>query len=322
MNSEQISRNEMHKRTVKVCNDYPTVVDSNLAFKEDKEALESILPRISQLSQVISGDNGYAAAKLKIKNNMITAALDVCTNLCGYGKKMGDDALVKMSKHSKSSLGKGKETVIEERCQNLADKARALLTELIAKRGMKESLLTNFESLLQQYKDIKPEPRGAIQEKSALISELDAEFVKADAAFELLVGCAVNLKDEPTAQEFLTRFAKAIVLIEMRTSSTKINFIVENGVSNEKITEFKVESNIVNITRTPFAARSLGMTIPPQKKGTKKDKSAKKDKDAGTDFTITSDGFEPIFLKGVKLTRGKINTFKVSMMPMNEAITA
>lgn len=308
MNADQNSRFEMYQRTIKLCNDNPTKVALNPAFQEDKEILENLLPNMSRLSQAINGGNAHAENKVKIKNNMVAAGLDVCTNLNGYGKKMGDDALVKMSTYSKSTLGKGKESDILERCQNIADKARALLTELIAKRGMKASLLTQYEGLVQQYKDIKPEPRSAIQEKSALIKELDAAFEKADAAFALMVGSAVNLKGE--ADEFLIRFAKAIEIIAPRTSATKINFIVEDSATKEKITAYKVESGIVNVTRTPMAARSLAVPIPPQKKGEKKEKGA------GTDFTIISDGYETMVLKGVKIKRGKINNIKVGLLPI------
>lgn len=239
MNADQNSKFEMYERTIKLCNDNSTKVALNPAFQEDKEILENLLPNMSRLSKAINVGNAHAENKQTIKKNMIASGLDVCTNLNGYGKKMGDETLVKMSTYTKSTLAKGKESEILERCQNIADKARGLVAELIAKRGMKESLLTNYEGLVQEYRDIKPEPRGAIQEKSALIKELDTAFEKADAAFALMVGSAVNLKGE--ADEFLVRFAKAIEIIAPRTSSTKINFIVQNSATNEKITEYKVE---------------------------------------------------------------------------------
>lgn len=311
MNADQNSKFEMYERTIKLCNDNPTKVALNPAFQEDKEALENHLPNIRRLSQAIKTGNAHAETKSKTKDEMIAAGLDVCTNLFGYGKKMGDDALVKMSTYTKSTLSKGKETDVVERCQSIADKARELLTELIAKRGMKESLLTNYESLLQNYKNIKSEPRSAIQERSALIKELDAEFEKADAAFALMISSAVNLKGE--ADEFLMRFAKAIVIISPKTSATKINFIVQNGETKEKILDYKVESNVINVTRSLSTARSLAMPLEPQKKGVK---GEKKEKGLGTDFTIMSEGFEPAVLKDQKIKKGKINNIKVVMMPL------
>ena len=311
MNADQIIKHEMYTRTIKLCNDHPDKVALNPAFQEDKEILENLLPNITRLSQIISGGNAHAENKLNIKTNLVSVGLDVCTNLHGYGKKIGDDALMKMSTYTKSTLGKGKEVDFLERCQNIAKKARDLVAELVSTRGMKESLLTNYEGLIQQYKDIKSEPRGAIQEKSALIQELDAEFVKAETAFDLMVGSAVNLKGE--ADEFLMRFTKAIIIIAPRISSTKINFIVENSETKEKILAYQVESNIVNMTRTPTAARALAMPIAPQKKGAKKEKSA------GTDFTITSDGFETAILTGQKIKKGKVNTIKVVLNPIKAA---
>ena len=308
MNADQNSKFEMFERAIKVCNDNPTKVALNPAFQEDKEALENLLPNMRRLSQTIKVGNVFSETKAKTKNDMIAAGLDICTNLNGYGKKINDVALVKISSHTKSTLGKGKEADVLERCQTIADKARTLVTELVSKRGMKASLLTQYEALLQEYRDVKSEPRSAIQERSVLIKELDAEFDKADAAFELMVGCAVNLKGE--ADEFLTRFEKAVIIIAPRTSATKINFIVQDGVTTEKITDYNVENDSINVTRTPLAARSLAMPSASQNKGEKKGKGV------GSDFTITSEGYEPATLKDLKIKRGKVNNIKVVLMPI------
>ncbi|MBL7813532.1 MAG: hypothetical protein JNL70_00910 [Saprospiraceae bacterium] len=315
MTQDQSSKYDMYQRAIKLCNDNPDIVALNPAFKEDKEVLEALLPTMNQLSKSINAGNAHAVNKKNIKDKMIEAGLDVCTNLKGYGKKVGDEAIIKMSDYSKTSLCKGKENEVLERCQTIADKARELLSELIAKRGMKKALLMTFEDLIQQYNDIKPEPRSAVQERSTLIEKLNAEFKKADEAFALMVSSAVNMKGE--ADDFLKRFEKAIVIIAPKTSATKINFVVENSVTKENIVEYKVESDIINVTRTPTAARSLVMSLPPQKKAQKGQKGEKKEKKAGTDFTITSDGFEPVVLTAQKIKRGKINTIKVAMVPIS-----
>ena len=74
------------------------------AFQEDKEVLEALLPNMSQSSKAINVGNAHAENKLNVKNKMIEIGLDVCTNLNGYGKKIMDEAIIKMSNYSKSSV--------------------------------------------------------------------------------------------------------------------------------------------------------------------------------------------------------------------------
>ena len=46
MNVEQDSIYKMYERTIKLCNEHPTQVALNPAFKADKETSENLLPKI------------------------------------------------------------------------------------------------------------------------------------------------------------------------------------------------------------------------------------------------------------------------------------
>ena len=299
MNAEQNSRFDTWERVIRVCSENPTEVALNPIFQEDKTALEMLLPTVRDLSKRVKLGNSHTDNKQKVKDSMIGLGLDVCINLNSYGVKMKDDALKKMSHHSKSSLGSGKEEQVIERNQNIADKARALLSELTTKRGMKATLLTDYEAAIVQYTNVKTEPRSAIQERTNLIAKLDATMLEGETAFELLKASAVNLKESAAA--FLSRFETACTVIAPRTASTKTTFVVTNGETNEKITDYTVDSSALNMNRMTVGAQAALMATKPHK---------------GADFVISKEGFQTVVFDDVQIKKGKNNTIKVTLMPI------
>lgn len=297
MTAEQNSRFDAWERTVKVCNENPKDVALDATFKADKDSLESLLPNIRQLSKLANADNAYSEIKLNAKNTMVAMGMNVCTVLSGYALVTKSDDLKKMSKQSKTSLGDGKEEQIIERNGNIADKTRSLLPDLMAKRGMKESLLTDYEAAIDTYKNVKADPRSAIQNRSVLLSELETAMADGDDAFALLKASAINLMD--IAPAFLTRFDAACGIIAPRTSTTKINFEVINGATQERMTNYAVSSNALNLRNHTFMGDTLA---------SKSHKSA--------DVTISCEGFESVTLDAERFKKGKNNTVRVVLMPI------
>ncbi len=297
MNAEQNSRFDAWERTVKLCNENTADVALDATFQADKNLLEGLLPNIRNLSKRANADNAHTEIKLKAKNALLAAGLDVCTVLSAYALITKDDDLKKMGKQSKSSLGEGKEEQIIERNGNIADKVRALLPELTSKRGMKEALLTDYEAAIDVYKNVKTDPRSAIQNKTALLTELDAAIEEADNAFTLLQSSAINLKD--VAPAFLTRFNAACGVIAPKTSPTKTIFEVVNGETQERITDYVINSAAMKLQNHRVAASAL------MKKSHK-----------AADIIISCEGFESATLGEQKLKKGKTNVIKVALMPV------
>ena len=302
MTQEQICKFEMFERVIKYCNENAATVALIPAFQSDKIALENILPKIRQLAALVEADNAHTENKQSIKTDMVALGVDVCTNLMGYGLMTKDMALTKMSTHTKSSLGRGKEEEILQRCQSIAAKARMLLAQLMAKRGMHEELLTQFEDYVAQFQTIKPEPRSAMQEKTMLLTELLALFDEADLAMTLLSGSAVNFRN--VADDFLARFEKATSIFAPKTARTKIKVIAENMLTKTKISGFHLESSALNLTKQIAEAKPTAFFAMYHE---------------GSDFVITKEGFEPVILENIKIIKGKVNVIRVQMTPLKAA---
>lgn len=298
MNQENQSTLNKWKRTVKCCNESPDETALNPAFKIDKEALENLLPKIADLSKLLDLENDHANNKKNVKAMMCDACLDVCVNLNGYAMLTNNATLAKLSDHTKSSLTRGKEADVLQRCQDIADKAREIFPDLAAKRGMPEVFLTNLESLVKQYETAIPEPKDAQKEKSNVLTELDKLFAEGENLFKLLVGSSINLK--PVAGDFLLRFNKAATHIALPSSPTKINFLVTNAVTKEKITDFLQTSEVLGMKKVLNTSDTATVSSP--------SKSA--------DFLIEREGFEPLALTDLYVKKGSVNTFRVKLMPI------
>lgn len=298
MNQENQSTLNKWKRTIKCCNESPKETALNPVFKADKEALESLLPKILALSKALDMENDHAENKKNIKNLLLDACLDVCVNLNGYGLVTNNVTLAKLGDYNKSSLGKGKEADVLQRCQDVADKAREIFSDLNVKRGMPETFLTTLEDLVKQYETAIPEPKDAQKEKSTALAELDKIFVEGENLFKLLIGSSINLK--PIAKEFLVRFNKASKHIAPQTSPTKINFLVTNSITKQKISDFLQTSQALGV-RSIMNISDAATTILPHK---------------NADFIIEREGFESAILTGLHIKKGQINTFRVKLTPI------
>ncbi len=302
MTLDQSSKFNMIERTVKFVKDNTETVATNPAFQADCNLLESQYNEILRLTKLIESDEGHTQNKQAIKTDMIAHGLDVCKHLNCLGIVNKDSVLMKMSDHSKSSLGAGKEEDVIVRCQKIAEKARGLLSELTTKRGMKEALLTQFEDDIVQFRVIKPGPISAKQEKSVLKSELNAVFDTADMALTLLAGSAINFKEDNDA--FLARFEKATSIIAFQTSTTKTKFVFINGETKERMTAVGVESTALNLKKILM---------------TDKDMTVQTTYHEGSDFVFTKEGFETAYMDNKKIIKGKINVIEVIMMPLKAA---
>lgn len=302
MTQEQISKFNMIERAVKFVKDNTATMATNPAFQADFNLLESQYNEMLRLTKLIESDGGHTQNKQTTKAGMIARGLDVCKHLNCLGILNKDSVLMKMSDHSKSSLSNGKEEEVLLRCQNIAEKARELLSELTTKRGIKEALLTQFEDDILQFRAIKPGPISAQQEKSVLKSELNTIFDMADMALTLLAGSALNFKEEDDA--FLARFEKATAIIAYQTSTTKTKFVFINGETKERMTAVGVESTALNLNKILM---------------TEKDMTVQTTYHEGSDFIFTKEGFEKASMQNMKIIKGKTNVIEVVMMPLKAA---
>ena len=305
MTKEQSVNYDMYERVVLCGKENAVTVARNPVFQGELAALENLLPEMRRLSGLINTTNDHADTKQSAKTEMVSLGVDVCANLGGYGVLTKDKTLAKLANASKSSLGTGKAEEILERCQGIADKAEELLPELMAKRGMPKILLAQFRAAIEAFRTKKTAPRSSLQDKSVLIGKLEGVFDDADVVMTLLTSSAVNFKTvadafKTEAADFLKRFTIASTVIGARVSKTKAKFVVDNGETKEKITNFGVESTTLNIARTLMSEKTSVLTTKHHK---------------GSDFIISSDGFESAFVERQKLIRGKVNVIKVTLMP-------
>ena len=231
---------------------------------------------------------------------MLELAQDICLIMTAYGIQVGDAAAIKASKFNKSTLAKGTAEEVYQRNVGIAEKARELVAELTDKRGMPESILKQFESSVAQFKDIKSEPQGAIQERKISNTELEKAFEDADTAMMTLVSSSVYLKG--VADEFLVRFHNDRTVAAVKKLATKANLDVEHGVTGEKIFNFEVDSAHLNLSHKSTSAKHKIVAVGHHK---------------AAELAISSEGFHTAYVTQ-RMKKGQMNKIIVKLMPITE----
>ena len=300
MTQLQINKLDAFERVIKNFNQNPTVVARNATIQADLKRLESKVADIRSLITRVTATNGLADTKQAIKVSMLELAQDICLIMTAYGIQVGDAAAIKASKFNKSTLAKGTAEEVYQRNVGIAEKARELVAELTDKRGMPESILKQFENSVAQFKDIKSEPQGAIQERKISNTELEKAFEDADTAMMTLVSSSVYLKG--VADEFLVRFHNDRTVTGVKKLVTKANLDVEHGVTGEKIFNFEVNSAHLNLSHKSTSAKHKIVAVGHHK---------------AAELAISSEGFHTAYVTQ-RMKKGQMNKIIVKLMPVTE----
>ena len=300
MTQLQLNKLDAFERVVKNFNQNPAAVALNATFQADAKTLETKVAGMRSLITRVSAINALAETKQGIKTNMLELAQDICLIMTAYGVQVGDAEATKVSKFSKSTLSKGTGEEIYQRCVGIAEKARELVAELKDKRGMPESLLKQFEGSVAQFKDIKSEPQGAIQERKISNSELEKLFGEADVAVTMLVSSSVYLKG--IADEFLSRFHNDRTVAAIQVSTTKANIDVQHSTTGEKIFNFQMDSTHLNLSHKSTSVKDKTVTINHHK---------------AAEMVISSEGFHPAYVTQ-RIKKGQVNKIIVKLIPITE----
>ena len=299
MDTLRMAKFEAQERGIKCCNQNPAAVALNPIFKSDKDFCETKLLRVRPLMARIAEVTAHAENKEKIKNNLLDTTLDACVILTGYALTQENNAaLFKLTKHSKSSLTAGKEDAAFQRIEAVLAKTRELSTELKDKRGVSEAFFTQFETRFAQYKDVRSEPRDAIQERKILNTEMDALLEEVDVAFTILVSSSLNLKG--IADDFLARFNNDKT-IPTKPGATKLLPEVKDGVTGEKLFDFGLTSHALGLSHQ--------VTNP-------KHKGVKTTHHAEADVTVTKEGYHSVTHENQKIAKNKTNRMTITLMPI------
>ena len=300
MTQLQINKLDAFERVVKNFGQNPAVVALNATFQADAKTLETKVVSLRSLITRVSATNAFAETKQSIKSNMLEFAQDICLIMTAYGVQVGNAEAIKVSKFTKSTLSKGTGEEIYQRCVGIGEKTRELVAELKDKRGMPESLLKQFEGSVAQFKDIKSEPQGAIQERKISNTELEKLFGEADVAMTMLVSSSIYLKG--IADEFLSRFHNDRTIAAVQGSTTKANIDVQHGITGEKIFNFRVDSTHLNLSHKSTSV---------------KDKTVTTNYHKAAELAISSEGFHTAYVTE-RLKKGQINKIIVKLIPITE----
>lgn len=210
MNSTQSNKLNSHLAVQAVLNG--TEVWQTLpAFAAGVEELEEHIASIQALAQTQTSQSGAAAEKAQAFQVLVDAAFETAaaTRACAAASSNRD--LARRVDYSRSNVGKGRDTEVVARCQDILAAATENLASL-ADYGITQAKLTALKKKIEGFQALQPKPRQGRAHSSSATKEIAKLFKQVDELLnDRLDGLAFQFKDTQAAFYNAYTTARSIV---------------------------------------------------------------------------------------------------------------
>lgn len=198
MNSTQSNKLNSYL-AVQAVLDGTKVWESLPAFAAGVEELEEHIATLQSLAQAQSSQNGAAAEKAQAFQVLVDAAFETAAATRACAVASSNRELARRVDFSRSDVGKGRDTEVVARCQDILAAATENLASL-ADYGITQAKLTNLKKKIEAFQAVQPKPRKGRAASSSATKELAKLFKEVDELLnERLDGLAVQFKDSQAA---------------------------------------------------------------------------------------------------------------------------
>jgi hypothetical protein len=132
-------------------------------------------------SQKQAARNGFSAEKQSARELLLLTAFTVCSGLTALAAATGNASLAAQSDFSRSSLAKGREQEVINRCQTLSDLGDANKVALAAKYNVSADDLDALDAAIIEFVGSQAKPRNGRAISAAATKRMEALFAKLDA---------------------------------------------------------------------------------------------------------------------------------------------
>jgi len=221
MNNQQSNKLKMAQATlgcVQQENNAPLWADI-VGIANSVELLEEKVAGILERGQKQSERTGFSAMKKGLKRKMLDAALVVCSGLTAMASATGNAQLLAQANFSPSSLAKGREDKVVNRCRSILALGQANSAELAAKYHVAASDRTALSNAITAFTGVQTKPRPGRATSAAATAELVTLFTEPDEV--------LTEQLDPLMAKF--RFTQPAFFAEYQTARV----IVDSAASHE-----------------------------------------------------------------------------------------
>lgn len=188
------------------------VWESLPAFAAGAEELDEIIVAIQGNAQTQTSQNGAAAEKAQAFQVLVDAAYEVAAATRACAVASNNKELAKRVDFSRSDVGKGRDTSVVARCQDIWTAATENVGSL-GNYGVTSAKLNALKKKIEDFQSVQAKPRQGKATSSSATKELSKLFRRADELLnDQLDGLAVQFKG--TQPAFYNAYKTARVIVD------------------------------------------------------------------------------------------------------------
>lgn len=162
---------KMYRNVLSTTTAHKDVWITSMPFKAEVDQLEANLKKIDLKSQKLVGSKGASGHKKQMSGEMLEAALIVCGAGIAYANQNNDKDLICKFDFTKSSLAKGNEKNVYNRCVSISIAAEPILNELMT-YNMPANQLTILNLAAKEFDILIAVPREVLKADKSSKEEL------------------------------------------------------------------------------------------------------------------------------------------------------
>lgn len=198
MNSTQANKLNSYL-AVKAVLDGTEVWESLPAFAAGVEELAEHIATLQSLAQTQASQSGAAAEKAQTFQVLVDAAFETAAATRACAVASSNRELAKRVDYSRSDVGKGRDTEVVARCQDILSAATENVASL-ADYGITQANLPELKKKIENFQSVQAKPRQSRATSSSATKEIAKLFTQVDELLnERLDGLAVQFKDTQAA---------------------------------------------------------------------------------------------------------------------------
>lgn len=230
----------MFRVTSKVCDDNQTTVDTNIAFKNAHTALKGKISGILTIEQILqTAISGISQDKSAAKQALCETAADIAGIVFAFAVANNNNTLKQQVNISKTELLKKRDDQVAPACVAIKTAASDNLAAL-ADYGIDATMLTNFQSLIDNYSGDVPLPTQAKGYIATQRKNQKQLINDASAILKLIMDKTISFF-KTSAPDFVSTYKQARVILDPAKNKTGIAVEVTNGADNTPLSGASID---------------------------------------------------------------------------------
>jgi len=198
MNANQTNKLNAHL-AVKAVLDGTEVWQSLPAFVTGAEELDEHIVSIQSLAQTQTSQSGASAEKAQSFQVLVDAAYEVAAATRACAVASSNRELARRVDYSRSDVGKGRDTEVVARCQDILSAATENV-ESLGDYGVTQTKLNTFKKKIEGFQAVQAKPRQGRAQSSSATKQLAELFREVDELLnDRLDGLVVQFKGSQPA---------------------------------------------------------------------------------------------------------------------------